>query len=158
TEGLQRPTATRAAPTLRSAFPDRSLGRRMTKERRRSHRICTGLSSVPNRRRLPSRRLPQSTPGGSEMHISLSRRPARLVVLVVLAFAVAALLLFALNVGGGGAVAQARSHHAAHHAKHHARHHTRAADPSSPADPDNVQSGGQSTPDTPGETSGQSES
>ena len=89
----------------------------------------------------------------------LLKRPTRTVVLVALAIAAATLLLCALTAGSTGAAAQARPRHATHHATHHARHHARVADPAGgTADPDNVQSGDQSTPDTPSETSGENES
>jgi hypothetical protein len=98
-----------------------------------------------------------------EMQAILMRRPGRLAMIAVLALG--AVLAFAL-LSGGTRTAQAATRHATKHATHrvahHAGHHARSvSDPAGTTDPDNVQSGDQTTPDstsaaTPGETSGES--
>jgi hypothetical protein len=103
------------------------------------------------------------------MGITLLRRHRWAVILTLLAAGILALSLLMVAGGGGPTAAQAASHskrHAHHHAiRHHARHASGvASDPVTAADPDNVQSGDQTTPDAPGisatssETSGESES
>jgi Flp pilus assembly protein TadG len=89
------------------------------------------------------------------------RRRSRAVVLAALVLALGAVLAFALLSGGTRTAQAAVRHatkHAAHHATHHARHHaakTSSTDPTTTTDGDNVQSGDQSTSDTPSETSGE---
>jgi hypothetical protein len=98
------------------------------------------------------------------MQAALMKRPARVAVIAATLLALGAALAFAL-LSGSTHTAQAAVHHSAKHAaKKHAAHFistkhvshkaaTRTADPAGPSDGDTVQSGDQSTPDTPGETS-----
>lgn len=81
------------------------------------------------------------------MQSGLFKYGARPAMLVALALALG-MLAFAL-LSAGTKIAQAAPHHAIHHAVHHARHHA-TNDPTTTADPDNVQSGDQTSPDTPG--------
>lgn len=91
------------------------------------------------------------------MGISLMRRHRAVAILAVSAMALAALLLWLVAGGGGPASAQAATSHAKHHATHHASHHVSARHAQSPADGDTVQSGDQTSPDTPGASSAQSD-
>lgn len=96
------------------------------------------------------------------MHVSLLKGHARLALLVALVIAAATMLLLTLS-AAPGARAQAKTHHVTHHARHAAKRHAlrgaRASDPvGGTADPDNVQSGDQSTPDKSSEASGENES
>ena len=90
------------------------------------------------------------------MEAALRRRPGRVATIAALILALGAVLAFALLSGGTRTAQAATQHatkHATHHATHHARHHARTSggDPAgSTTDPDNVQSGDQTTPDTPG--------
>jgi hypothetical protein len=103
--------------------------------------------------------------GGDEMQAILMKRPGRVAMIAALVLALGAVLAFALLSGGARPAQAAARHatkHATHHVAHHARHHARSVrDPAGTTDPDNVQSGDQTTPDTPsaatpGETSGES--
>jgi hypothetical protein len=84
----------------------------------------------------------------------------RAAMIAVLALAFGAALAFALLSSGTGP-AQAKVHHAKHQV-HHARHHSATSDQPGSTDPDTVQSGDQTTPDTsgaaPGESTGSGES
>jgi hypothetical protein len=101
------------------------------------------------------------------MRVSLLRRHRQAVILAVLAAGIAAFLLLMMAGGSLPSTAQAAASHAKHakHAtRHHARHASATTDPAT--DPDNVQSGDQTTPDPSGaastdpagETGGTSES
>jgi hypothetical protein len=104
------------------------------------------------------------------MGISVLRRHRGILVLTVLAAGIVAWLILLMAGGGGVTTAQAAASHGKsrvqHHvARHHARHASRVgSDPVTTADPDNVQSGDQTTPDPSGtsgtasDTSGESES
>jgi hypothetical protein len=92
----------------------------------------------------------------NEMQSGLFKYGARPAMLVALALALG-MLAFAL-LSAGTRVAQAAPHHATHHATHHARHHASTNDPTTTTDPDNVQSGDQTTPDAPGTTSSETSS
>jgi DMSO/TMAO reductase YedYZ molybdopterin-dependent catalytic subunit len=85
------------------------------------------------------------------MQISLMKRPRRMFVLMAL-LAISVGLMFALLAGGDKlpAIANAAVHHAAR-----ATHHAAKA---SASDPDNVQSGDQTTPDSPQPLASESES
>jgi hypothetical protein len=101
------------------------------------------------------------------MGVSLVRRHQRALLFAVLAAAVAALVLFAMMVGAGWSLNTARAafqHRAGHHAvTHHAvgrthAHRTAQPNPVTSTDGDSVQSGDQTTPDTPAETTAENES
>jgi hypothetical protein len=92
-----------------------------------------------------------------EMQAASMKRPGRVAMIAALVLTLGAVLAFAL-LSGGTRTAQAAAKHATKHATHHARHHAAkksSTDPTTTTDGDNVQSGDQSTPDTPSETSGE---
>jgi hypothetical protein len=70
----------------------------------------------------------------------------RAAMIAMLALAAAAALMLALMSNGAGP-AQAAVHNAGKHRVHHARHHSAAREQAGGTDPDNVQSGDQTTPD-----------
>lgn len=93
------------------------------------------------------------------MQAVFPKRPVRTAMIAALVLALAAVLTFAL-LSAGTRTAQAAVRHATHHPAHHARHHARSAsDPAGTTDPDNLQSGDQTSPDNaPGATAGEGES
>jgi hypothetical protein len=96
------------------------------------------------------------------MGVSLCWLHGRALVVGVLVAVLATLLVFAIIAGAGLSAGTARAasrHHQRHHAVRHAQvRRTAQSDPVTSSDGDNVQSGDQTAPDAPGETSGEHES